>query len=81
MKEKRFLISGSYDKTIKVWDLVTKKCLRTITAHTEAVLFIKHIRENIVASASQDGSIKLWDISNGSCVHTFESAHKRHIYR
>ncbi|KAF9974933.1 hypothetical protein BGZ65_008497 [Modicella reniformis] len=29
-----FLITGSYDKTVKVWNIETGECLRTLTGHT-----------------------------------------------
>lgn len=29
------LVSGSWDKSIKIWDLVSQKCNRTIEGHSE----------------------------------------------
>ena len=29
------VVSGSYDNTLKVWDLVSGRCLQTLSGHTE----------------------------------------------
>ena len=31
------IVTGSYDATIKVWDLATGKCMTTLTHHKKAV--------------------------------------------
>ena len=56
------IISGSYDKTIKIWDLVKGKCLQTLTGHTRYVMSLLKITNNILASGSDDQSIKIWNI-------------------
>jgi WD40 repeat protein len=33
-----FMFSGSWDKTIRVWDLDTLDCIKSLEGHTEAVL-------------------------------------------
>lgn len=35
------IISGSEDKTLRVWDLKTKKCLAVLAGHTDYVMRIK----------------------------------------
>ena len=63
------LASGSYDTTVKVWDINTGDCLRTLTGHTlgiRCVLFDE--TKSKVISGSLDGSIKIWDIKTGNCV-------------
>jgi WD40 repeat protein len=42
------LISCSYDKTIKVWDLITGECLKTLEGHTESVCPFKVFRHSPV---------------------------------
>ena len=29
-----FLVSGSYDKTIKMWDITSGSCVSTLTGHS-----------------------------------------------
>jgi len=53
------LISGGYDNTVKVWDIRSKTCMYTITnSHTDKVLSLTWINENLFASGSADSTIK-----------------------
>ncbi|KAI8599820.1 WD40-repeat-containing domain protein [Dissophora ornata] len=70
------LVTGSWDKNIKVWDAETKECLATLTGHTDFVkaLAIRTIliddgnnpgKKRIgheLFSASYDGTILHWDL-------------------
>lgn len=59
--DKPYLLSGSDDRTIKVWDYQTKACLQTLKGHSHnisAVCF--HPRLPLVVSASEDGTVRLW---------------------
>ncbi len=55
------LVSGSYDETIKVWELSTGKLIRTLTGHADAVwsVAISPDGQSLV-SGSQDKTIKVW---------------------
>ena len=71
-----FLISGSMDKTIKIWDIFTGICLYTLHGHQGYInsLIWLNDNENLcsqMASASQDGTIKIWDMINLVCLDTF----------
>ncbi|WP_052330820.1 WD40 repeat domain-containing protein [Rivularia sp. PCC 7116] len=68
----KFLVSGSYDKTVKIWYLKTGEVIHTLTGHTrkvEAVSFSPN--SNIVASGSADKTIKLWDVKTGKEIKTY----------
>jgi len=58
------LASGSYDKTIKLWDVSTDSEIATLKGHSRwvnSVIFSPD--SNIIASGSDDKTIKLWNVS------------------
>jgi WD40 repeat protein len=65
------LASGSNDNTIKIWDLRTMECIRTIRGHTDWIRSVSFNNEgSILISACDDKTIKLWDIETGVCITT-----------
>jgi WD40 repeat protein len=63
------IISGSYDKTIKIWDIDTGSCLKTLEGHTYSVRSV-YVKDNLIVSGSWDNTIKIWDIDTGTCIKT-----------
>ena len=66
--DSKWLLSGSADETIRVWDREGKRCIRTITAHrggVNAVLFSPDARQ--IVSAGNDKTLKIWDLTSGAC--------------
>ncbi|XP_033628104.1 lissencephaly-1 homolog isoform X1 [Asterias rubens] len=63
-----FLVSGSRDKSIKVWDVSAGVCIITLTGHdnwVRGVLF--HPGGKFIVSASDDKTIRVWDYKNRRC--------------
>ncbi|KAK1968392.1 NWD1 protein, partial [Colletotrichum sublineola] len=62
------LASGSWDKTVKIWDITTGHCLQTLTGHTGTVYAVTLSGDDRqLASASGDGTVKIWDSITGQC--------------
>jgi len=79
--EKQYIISGSSDKTIKIWDLSTFKLVETLEGHTEYVTSVAVISsvektadlpKKYIISGSADKTIKIWDLSTFKLVETLE---------
>ncbi len=54
------LASGSYDRTIKLWNKNTGDLLRTLSGHYNLVQSVAFDSNDILASGSGDYTIKLW---------------------
>ena len=67
------IVSGSIDKTIKVWDFKTGECLNSLEGHSDCVrsIAISPDGKNIV-SGSDDTTIKVWDFKNVNNIYTIE---------
>ncbi|MCY3017652.1 MAG: WD40 repeat domain-containing protein [Planctomycetota bacterium] len=65
-------LSGSYDKTVKLWDVATGRELRTFSGHAEAVTSVGFSPDGKMAlSGSIDMTLKLWEVATGRELRTF----------
>ena len=65
------LVSGSGDKTVKLWDAATGKEIKTLTGHQDAVLSVSFSRDGkTLVSGSGDKTVKLWDAATGKEIKT-----------
>lgn len=63
------LVSGSFDKTIKLWQLSTGKLIHTLTDHPKGVFALAISPDGkLLASGSWDDTIKLWNLETGTLV-------------
>ncbi|CAI4218032.1 unnamed protein product [Parascedosporium putredinis] len=65
------LATGSYDSTIKIWNIATGEELRTLRGHTGAVRALQ-FDDNKLISGSFDNTIKIWNWQTGECVNTLQ---------
>jgi WD40 repeat protein len=66
--KENLIISASNDKTLRVWDLKTNKCIKILSGHEKAVSGVVKLDESHVISASLDATVRIWDIEKGKCV-------------
>jgi WD40 repeat protein len=75
----RFLISASYDASIKLWDVATGALLRSLGDYTKLVRVIALLPDNRHVLAGTDhGAIDLWDLDTGAHALQLEAASKKH---
>ena len=66
------LISGSSDKTIKLWNLNNGEVIRTLAGHSGSVISLAIAPDGqTLFSGSIDETIKLWNLNNGEIINTF----------
>lgn len=75
-----FVISGSRDKTVRVWSCQTASCLLVIAGHDSWVRGIAmHHSGKYFYSCSDDKSIRVWSFETGKCHRKIEGAHKHFV--
>ena len=67
------LSAGSYDETLRLWEVSSGQCLRTYPGHEASVGSISFSPSgHQCISGSADHTLRLWEISSGRCLRTFE---------
>jgi len=67
-----FALSGSWDKTLRLWDLTTGRTARRFEDHTKDVLSVAFSADNRqIVSGSRDKTIKLWN-TLPQCKYTIQ---------
>ena len=62
-KGDNLLITGSYDQTLKIWDLKRRTCKCTLTGHKNIVNCILTHSSGYLLTGSEDSTVKIWDIN------------------
>eukprot|EP01102_Stenamoeba_stenopodia_P015468 TRINITY_DN5276_c0_g2_i1.p1 TRINITY_DN5276_c0_g2~~TRINITY_DN5276_c0_g2_i1.p1 ORF type:complete len:365 (+),score=33.35 TRINITY_DN5276_c0_g2_i1:56-1150(+) len=66
-----WVVSGSYDKTLIVWDMNTRTVVHRLVEHKQPVWRVTELKRGdkltIIASGSDD-TICIWDVTTGVCL-------------
>ena len=72
-KDEKLMISGSSDKTLKIWDLRSAKWTFDIKIHSASVNWAKLSPDGYwIASGSSDGNCIITDLRTGTIINWFE---------
>ena len=65
----RFLVSGSEDVTLKIWDTATGNVLRTLYGHEQPVLAAAISPDGrLIASGGADTTVRVWNVVTGQAT-------------
>jgi WD40 repeat protein/uncharacterized protein YecT (DUF1311 family) len=68
----RYVLSGSLDNTLKLWNVATGEEIRTFKGHSISVESVAFSPDGRYAlSGSGDNTLKLWDVATGEEIRTF----------
>ncbi|KGU33502.1 F-box and WD-40 domain-containing protein MET30 [Candida albicans P34048] len=67
---RKYLMTGSYDTTIKIWKIDSGECVKTLTGHTKGVRALVFDNQKLI-SGGLDSTIKVWNYHTGQCIATY----------
>jgi len=67
----RYLLSGSLDTTMKLWEISTGREIRTFKGHHESVNSVVFSPDGQFALSGSGKAVRLWDIFTGRNIRTF----------
>ena len=70
----RFIVSGSDDRTVKVWEVESGRLLRSLEGHAGSVNAVAVSPDGrfIVSGGSWDTTVKVWKVESGRLLHSQE---------
>ena len=81
IEDNNYIATGSEDKTVKIWNILTCECVNTLEGHRSYIKSIIVLQDiKLIASASHDCTIKIWNYKKQSsmCERTL-SGHTKPI--
>jgi WD40 repeat protein len=69
------IFSASYDGTIRVWDISSRKCVDTISGHRGPIWSLTSLGK-FLFSASADGTCRVWELSQTSTKNGCAISHR-----
>jgi WD40 repeat protein len=66
----RRAVSGSWDKTLRLWDLESGRCLRVLGGHGFVNCVSTRLDGKRAVSGSEVNTLRVWDLATGQCLHT-----------
>ncbi len=74
------ILIGSYDNTIKIWDVNDGKFVRILEGHTGLVLSANYSPDGkLIVSASSDSTVRIWDVNSGKQLMVLKHPYAAHF--
>jgi WD40 repeat protein len=62
------LVSGGHDHIVRVWDVLTGTCIKTLKGHTDNVMSVMWNDRGELVSCGLSGSLFLWDLKSEKAI-------------
>lgn len=70
--DNRWVATGSFDNTIKIWDIESGRELRSLSGHNLGVKSLAVSADGkLLVSGGSDGAVRIWDVVSGNEVGKF----------
>jgi WD40 repeat protein len=66
-------VSGSSDRTLRLWNKNNGETIRTFVGHTGKVTCVALLPDGRILSGSKDGEVRLWDTFTGESIVIFKT--------
>jgi len=67
-----YIVSGSDDMTVRLWNNINGECFRVLEGHTDHVSSVAVYSDGHIVSGSDDNTVRLWIKDTGDCVRVLE---------
>jgi len=67
------LVSGSYDHTVRLWDLSSGDSIRSFPGHTDKVGGVAITRDGKTIVSGGDHTVRFWNAEDGAAIRTIEA--------
>jgi hypothetical protein len=69
----KLIVSGSDDRTVRVWNAVSGELLHILEGHTEEVRSVSFSGDGkLIVSGSYDRMVRVWNTASGELLHTLK---------
>jgi WD40 repeat protein len=63
------VVSGSWDKSLRIWEAESGECIRVLTGHENLVTSVALSPDGRkIVSGSNDNTVRIWDGESGECL-------------
>uniref|UniRef100_A0A9J2Q506 Anaphase-promoting complex subunit 4 WD40 domain-containing protein n=2 Tax=Ascaris TaxID=6251 RepID=A0A9J2Q506_ASCLU len=74
---KHYILSGSRDATLKLWQFNSPHTLHTFSGHQMSIMGLAMIDETRCVSGARDTTLRIWDVTTGANTQTVQ--HSRNV--
>jgi len=76
----KYIASGSFDKTVQVWEVATGRQVVIYRGHSDRICSVAWSPDgSYIASASYDRTVQIWEAATGRPVYSYDG-HKYPVY-